>query len=117
MADAGPSVVADNGTVVESGGVYLTFSGDPDRRYMLAKVLRIGDPPPVAAPGLTPSPDLWVRVYRRRWTAPPAKPSGASVVVRISVGVFLAWGPPEFPIRIGTEAVTAADRAATAATG
>lgn len=105
MADVGPSVVAENGTVVEAGGVYLTYSGDPGRPYTFAKVIRIG----ASFPGVSPL--LWARLYRRQWAEPPAGPSGRSAVAQINVAVFLAWGPPRFPVRVGTAAVTAADLA------
>jgi hypothetical protein len=44
MADAEGIVVAENGTVVEAGGVYLTFSADSDQPYCAAKVISIGPP-------------------------------------------------------------------------
>ena len=41
-ANAASVVVAENGTVIEAGGVYLTFSGDYERQYAVAKVISIG---------------------------------------------------------------------------
>ena len=64
-----------------------------------------------------PSPDLWLKVYRARFAARPAWPSAAAAaggwqVIAVSVGMFLAWGPPDFPVRAGSEAVTAEELAA-----
>ena len=39
-------------------------------------------------------------------------PAGPFRILPISVAMFLAWGPPTFPIRVGTEAVTAVELAA-----
>lgn len=110
------TVVASNGTVVEAGGVYLTFSGDPDTPYKFAKVISIGGSGASigeqVGPGLTPvpSPDLWVKLYYADEVEQPAAttvPTGPFRILPISVAMFLAWGPPTFPIRAGTEAVSA----------
>jgi len=114
-------IVAENGTVVEAGGVYLTFSGDYDRPYKFAKVVSIGGSGASIgvqlAPDLTPvaSPDLWLKLYYANNAEPPQPPSapgGRFRILPVSVGMFLAWGPPKFPIRVGTEAVTPEELAA-----
>ena len=124
-ANAASIVVAENGTVIEAGGVYLTFSGDYERRYAVAKVISIGGGPGGAAAcirvlhDLTPvvSPDLWVKMPYADHARPPegwamTALTGKHRIVPITVDMFLAWGPPKFPIRVGTEAVTAEELAA-----
>ena len=125
MTDAVAVVVAENGTVIEAGGVYLTFSGDSERRYAVVKVISVGCGPGGAAacirvlPDLTPvvSPELWVKLCYAHHEEPPegwamTALMGKNRILPITVGVFLAWGPPKFPIRVGTEAVTAEELAA-----
>jgi hypothetical protein len=119
------TVVAGNGTIVEAGGVYLTFSGDPATPYIVAKVISIGGGPGWVAPyqrispgqPLEASPDLWVKLFYANYADPtdayqPAAWAGPSRVIPVTVDVFLAWGPPKFPIRVGTEPVTTAELAA-----
>jgi hypothetical protein len=121
LADEPLTVVAGNGTVVEAGGVYLTFSGDPDTPYTFAKVVSIGGSGASLGvqlgPDLRPVPsqDLWVKLYRGSYAErpdPSEVPTGPSRILPITVAMFLAWGPPTFPIRVGTEAVTADELAA-----
>lgn len=118
---ANPEVVAGNGTVVEPGGVYLTFSGDPRKRYKFAKVISIGGAGASIGTQLgpdlspVPSPDLWVKLFFADSAEQPATgsmPTGPFRILPISVAMFLAWGPPTFPIRVGDEAVTAEELAA-----
>lgn len=100
-----PVVRAGNGTVVEAGGVYLTFSGDPARPYLVVKLLRVR---PSAG-------DLWLKAYGTTSAERPAgfDPAQASAAALwVSVEIFLAWGPPTFPIRLATDPVTAAELAA-----
>jgi hypothetical protein len=125
MADVEAVVVAENGTVVEAGGVYLTFSGDHEQPYAAAKIISIGGGPGGASPyvRLTPdlapvaSLDLWVKLAFAHHTSPPEgwalmALTGKHRIIPISVDVFLARGPPKFPIRVGTQAVTAEELAA-----
>jgi hypothetical protein len=125
MREGEPPVVLDTGTVVEPGGVYLTFHDDPDEPYMVAKVLRIGGGSSGYAqlrPDMTTvdSPTLWLKMYRvplatRPRELPAAVLAGPTVVLAVTVAVFGAWGPPAFPACLGTEPVTAEELAAMAA--
>lgn len=108
-------IVAGNGTVVEAGDIYLTFSGDSDTPYCFAKVISVGGSGESfgvqVGPDMKPIPsqDLWVKLYYSQTAERPAEsatPSGRFRIMPISVAMFLAWGPPLFPIRVGTEAVT-----------
>jgi hypothetical protein len=123
MEDADRTIVAGNGTVVEAGGVYLTFSGDSGQPYAVVKVVSIGSGPDGVgwdcqiAPDLTPveSLDLWLKLFYANHTEPPSRLPSAAEPFRImpmSVNMFLAWGPPKFPIRVGTQAVTPEELAA-----
>lgn len=125
MTESEPSVTLENGTVVEPGGVYLTFQDDPDEPYSVAKVIRVGGGSSgycQVLPDMTPvdSPNLWLKLYRVSLTEAPrelpaAILAGPSVVLPVTVAVFQAWGQPEFPIRLGTEGVTAEEFTAMAA--
>jgi hypothetical protein len=108
-------IVAENGTVVEAGGIYLTYSGDPDTPYKFVKVVSIGGTGASIGVqvgpnlGVIPSQDLWAKIYYASSVERPvatASPAGEFRVLPISVAMFLAWGPPTFPIRVGTEPVT-----------
>ncbi|WP_143392995.1 hypothetical protein [Fimbriiglobus ruber] len=111
-----PTIVASNGTAVESGGVYLTYSGDPTSPYRVAKVVSVGGGPAgvgwdcQVGSDMTPilSPDLWLKLYVTCHADSPGQPSSDEpfVIMPVSVAMFLAWGPPKFPIRMGTEAIT-----------
>jgi len=123
--DSGLPVVANNETVIEPGGVYLSFQCDDDEPYSVAKVLHVGGNSAgyvQLSPGLTPvaSPDLWLKLYRTHLAEPPAGlpaevMAGPAVVMPVTLAVFLAWGPPKFPVWLGTESVTADELAAIAA--
>jgi hypothetical protein len=123
--DEMPTIVAPNGTVVEPGGVYLTFSGDEDLPYAVVKVISVGCGPGVMAADcrITPDPvpvrdpDVWLKIYFGQYSERPDGPnaqmlSAGSRIVPVSVSAFLAWGPPKFPIRVSNEAVTAEELAA-----
>ena len=125
MAEAKEVVVAENGTVIEAGGVYLTFSGDSECRYAVVKVISIGCGLGGAAecirvlPDLTPvvSPDLWVKLSYALHAEPPegwamTALMGKSRILPITMDMLLSWEPPKFPIRLGTEPVTVDELAA-----
>ncbi len=38
--------------------------------------------------------------------------AGEFRIILVSISMFLAWGPPKFPIRVGFEAVTEKELAA-----
>ncbi len=58
MAEGGRTIVAGNGTVVEAGGVYLTYRDDPDEPYAVAKVISMGGGPGGCAMDCQLAPDL-----------------------------------------------------------
>lgn len=91
----------------------------------MAKIISIGVGSSGAAPyvRVTPdlvpvvSPDLWVKLFYAHHANPPqgwalATLNGKHRILLITVDVFLAWGPPKFPIRVGSEVVTAEELAA-----
>ena len=115
-------IVASNGTVVEAGGVYLTFSGDCERPYKLAKVISVGGSGAAMdcqiSPDLVPmsSPDLWLKLYLASVAdypvgITPEVLSEGFRIIPVSVSMFLAWGPPNFPVLVGNEPVTAEELA------
>jgi hypothetical protein len=81
------------------GRVFLTFSGDYDNPYGFAKVIAL------------PENDLWVKMWRQWFADRPTAFDPRSFncphkILEISKEMFLAWGPPKFPILIAEEAVT-----------
>ena len=88
-------------TMLHAGGVYLTFSGDPSLQYRFAKVIRV-------RPG-----DMCVKLYHPKYPdRPSGAPDGDVTIMWISVDMFLAWGPPKFPIHLYDEAVTSEEATA-----
>lgn len=113
-----PEIRAGNGALIEPGGIYLTFSGDYDRPYTFAKIIQVVKPTGPSDRRLTPDGavvgdlDLWLKLfYDSSPDCPNAIPleglAGRCRVIPVSVSMFLAWGPPKFPIRLGSETVTA----------
>jgi len=83
------------------GGLYFTYSGDPEVPYKHAKLLRLDEN------------GLFVKLYMNDHTSrPDHPPKGKYRVVLISVEMFLAWGPPKFPIFLHDEGVSSSEQAA-----
>lgn len=128
MASLEPTIVADNGTVIEAGGVYLTDHDDDELPYRVVKVLRVGGGGVAAGlycqvtPGLRPvqSLEMWLKLYHtavaeRPTGLPAAVLSGGAWIIPVTVAMLLAWGAPTLPIRLGTEAVSDEELAEVAA--
>src|SRR4051812_9334535 len=104
MDEAKRHVIAGNGTIVEAGGVYLTYSGDEDTPNAVAKVVSVGGPDAAGwdcqiAPDGTriASPELWLKLFYFRSVEAPREIPGPAEKFRImpvSANMFLAWGPP-----------------------
>jgi hypothetical protein len=84
-----------DGKTLHSGGVYLTFSGDEELPYSFAKIIQHAKN------------DLWVKLYRNKYENRPTDLySGDHVTLNMSVDMFLAWGPPDFPVLIIDEPIS-----------
>src|SRR4051794_11009579 len=83
---------------LHAGNVYLTFGGDHEKPFMFAKVINVDGE------------NLWLRLFVNNRSDRPTFTStatlGESRIIPVSIEMFLAWGPPKFPIFVGIEAVS-----------
>ena len=85
--------------LIRPGSVFWTFSGEQATPYKFAKIIK------------SDHHGLWVKLSVEDFAAQPqsyefASRPGTTFTVPITTQVFLAWGPPKFPIFIAEEPVT-----------
>jgi len=85
--------------LVRPGSVFWTFSCEHDTPYKYAKIIK------------SDHHGLWVKMSVEDFAIQPdlndfANLPGATFTVPITIDVFLAWGPPKFPIYLANEPVT-----------
>lgn len=89
------SQTTEAGVPIRAGGIYFTFCGDYDRPYCFAKLLKTDDR------------SVWIKLYHENYAErPPHGPVGEWSTLHVSIDMFLAWGPPKFPIFVNDEDVT-----------